>query len=185
MSEEVIGVSHVGQQEVVLVAPLCAGDRTLVDRVVFGATPAHQIEGDAWATTLLRRIAEDVMPRDYLCTFAHNEEGARRVLGIALGLARMANREGAAGAAAFSVAGWCALALARWELADALALQALKADGSYSLAAQVRQAVAHRWFAELLQVEPDVDERLVRQCSADVLRRITEPRACIQLDARG
>lgn len=182
MSEEVIGVSHVGQQEVVLVAPLCEGDRTLVDRVVFGVTPAHQIEGDAWATTLLRRIAEDVMPRDYLCTFAHNEDGARRVLGIALALSRMANREGAAGAAALSVAGWCALSLARWELADALGIQALKAVADYALAAQVRQAVAHRWFAELLQVEPDVSEHLVRRCSADVLRQITEPRACVRLN---
>lgn len=182
MNEEKIGTTPVRDRKVALVTQLSQEDRTLVDRVVLGETPAHQIDGDPWSTTLLRRIAEDAIVRDYLCTFAHTTDGARRVLSIALALSRMAAREGAPGAAAFGVAGWCALSLGRWELADALALQAFKAVENYSLALLVREAVAGRWFAELLRVDPDVTEGLVRACSAHVLRKLTEPRAYVRLD---
>jgi len=182
MNEENSGTTPVRDREVTLVTQLSQEDRTLVDRVVLGETAAHQIDGDPWATTLLRRISEDVIVRDYLCTFAHTEEGARRVLRLALGLSRMAKREGAAGAATLGAAGWCALSLGRWELADALALQSLNAVENYPLAMLVREAIAERWFADLLEVEPDVTERLVRRCSADVLHKLTEPRAYVRLD---
>lgn len=181
MNEETIEATPVRDREVTLVTLLSQEDRTVVDRVVLGETPAHQVEGDPWAGTLLRRIAEDIIVRDYLCSFAHTEEGARRVLRLGLGLSRMADRAGAAGAASLGSAGWCALALGRWELADALGIQSLKAVKNYSLATVVRQVVAERWFAELLDVEPHATEGGVRACSADVLHRLTEPRAYVRL----
>lgn len=182
MNDRTTGIEPVRDREVVLVALLSQEDRILIDHMVLGETPAHQIEGDPWAATMLRRIAEDIVVRDYLCSFAHTEEGARRVLRLALGLSRMAERTGVAGAASLGAAGWCALSLGRWELADALGLSSLKAVENYPLAMLIREAVAERWFAELLDIEPDVTEDRIRRCSADVLRRVTEPRAYVRLN---
>ena len=166
--------------EVELVTLLDEKDRTITDRVVLGETPGHLVEGDPWGSTLLRRIGESAVVRDYLATFAHTEEGARRVLMVALGLASMTKDKGTAGAAALSVAGWCALSLGRWELADALALRALEAADN-ELAARVRTQVAGMWFALLLEVEADFDAQDVRRCSARVLREITTPRAYLKV----
>jgi len=182
MNDQNVETKPIRDREVTLVTLLSQEDRILIDRVVLGETPAHQVAGDPWATTMLRRIAEDVVVRDYLCSFAHTEAGARRALGLALGLSRMAERRGAAGAASLGAAGWCALSLGRWELADTLGIQCLKAVENYSLAILLREAVAGRWSAELLDIEPDVTEGLVRRCSADVLRRVTQPRAFVRLD---
>lgn len=182
MNEKITSAPAIRDREVTLMTLLSQEDRAVVDRVVLGETPAYQIEGDPWATTVLRRIAEDIVVRDYLCSFAHTAEGARRVLGLGLSLSRMAERTGRAGAASLSVAGWCALALGRWELADALAIYSLKAAEEYPLARVVRQVVAERWFAELLDIEPHATEYGVRRCSADVLHRLTEPRACVRLN---
>ena len=155
-------------------------DRAAIDRIVFSETPGHLVEGHPWSATLLRRIGEDAVVRDYLATFAKTEEGARRVLMVTLGLARMARQEGPAGAAALSVAGWCALSLGRWELADCLALRSLDAAPS-TLAERVREMVAGQWFAEVLDIESDFDTEAVRRCSARVLHELTETRAYIRL----
>lgn len=169
------------EQKIELITTLSQEDRTLVDRVVLGSTASYNVEGDPWAATLLRRIAEDFDVRDYLCSFAHTEEGAHRVLGVALGLSRMAGRADAAGAASLAVAGWCALALGRWESADLFGIWSLKAVDNYSLGLLIRQAIAERWSADLLDIECSVTEAKVRGCSVEVLRRLTEPRVHIHL----
>ncbi|MBR7827578.1 hypothetical protein KDK95_14765 [Actinospica sp. MGRD01-02] len=170
------------EQKVELVSKLSQEDRTLVDRVVLGVTVAHKIAGDPWAATLLRRIAEDVVVRDYLCTFAHTGEGARRVLGVALGLSRMAGKADLTGAAPLAVAGWCALSLGRWESADLLGIWSLKACDTYSLGHLIRQLIAERWSSDLLGIESNVTQAQVRWCSAKVLRRLTEPRAHLHVN---
>jgi hypothetical protein len=169
-----------GEQEVVLMALLSAEDRTTTDRVVFSETPGHLIEGHPWSATLLRRIGEDAVVRDYLATFACTEEGARRVLTLTLRLAKMNRHEGAAASAALSVAGWCALSLGRWELADGLALRSLNAAQNV-LAERVREMVAGQWFADLLDIESDFDITAVRGCSARVRHELTETRAYIKM----
>lgn len=181
MKKQDMGASPIRDQRVTLAARLSQQDRAMADRVVLGDTPSHKVEGDPWATTLLRRIGEDVMVRDYLCTFAHSEDGARRILGLGLGLSRMAKRKDSVGAAALSVAGWGALALGSWELADSLAVESLKAEKDYPLGQLIRQVVAERWFADLLDVESNVCVGRVQQCSIEVLRRLVEPRAYIHL----
>jgi hypothetical protein len=166
--------------KVMLLTLLSVEDRAIADRVVFGHSPGHLVEGDPWSATLLRRIGEDAVVRDYLATFACTEDGARRVLMLALGLAKMARRRGAAGSAALSVAGWCALSLGRWELADSLALRSLDAAPN-TLAERVREMVAGQWFAEVLEIESDFDTAAVQQCSARVLHELTEERAYVRL----
>ena len=111
------------EQKVVLMTLLSTEDRATTDRVVFSETPGHLVDGHPWSATLLRRIGEDAVVRDYLATFACTEEGARRVLMLTLGLAKMAYYEGPASAAALSVEGWCALSLGRCGLAEGLALR--------------------------------------------------------------
>lgn len=180
MNENTAQATRPCDLEVVLMTLLSAEDRTMVDRVVFSETPGHLIDGHPWATTLARRIGEDVVVRDYLATFAQTEEGARRVLMLALCLAKIACRTGSAAAAALSVAGWCALSLGRWELADGLAVRSLDADCN-TLAERVREMVAGRWFADVLDIESDFETVDVRRCSALVLRELTESRAYIKL----
>ena len=168
------------KHEVVLMTLLSVDDRATTDRVVFSETPGHLINCNPWSAKLLRRIGEDAVVRDYLATFACTEVGARRVLMLTLGLAKMARREGLAGAAALSVGGWCALSLGRWELADVLALQSLDAARN-TLAERVREMVAGQWFADVLNIEGDFDTAAVRRCSARVLRELTETRAYIRM----
>ena len=79
------------EQKVVLMTLLSTEDRATTDRVVFSETPGHLVDGHPWSATLLRRIGEDAVVRDYLATFACTEEGARRVLMLTLGLAKMVN----------------------------------------------------------------------------------------------
>ena len=121
MNKDTAQPRRLKDREVALATLLSAEDRAMVDRVVFSEASAHLVDGDLWATTLLHRIDEDVTVRDYLATFAHTEEGARRVLMLSLSLAKLARCEGMTGAAVLGVAGWCALSLGRWELADGLA----------------------------------------------------------------
>ena len=168
-----------GEQEVVLVTMLSDEDRTLADRVVLCDTPARLIDGHPWSTVLLRRIGESVVVRDYLATFAHTEEGARRVLALTLRLARMAGYKGVAAASTLGVAAWCALSLGRWEMADNLAVHSdlAKANG---LAEIIRKRVATQWFAELLEDDAEFCVEDVRECSAKTLRRLIEPRACLK-----
>ena len=180
MNENTARPTRLSDREVVLATLLSAEDRTMVDRVVFSETSAHAVDGDLWATTLLRRIGQDITVRDYLATFAHTEEGARRVLMLGLSLAKLARREGTPSAAALGVAGWCALSLGRWELADGLAVRALSVAND-TLAERVREMVAGRWFAIVLDIENDFEAADVRRCSARVLRELTEPRAYIKL----
>jgi hypothetical protein len=90
MNKNTTQVTPRSEQKVVLMTLLSMEDRAATDRVVFSETPGHLIDGHPWAATLLRRIGEDAVVRDYLATFAHTEEGARRVLLLALGLAKMA-----------------------------------------------------------------------------------------------
>lgn len=166
--------------EVKLVTLLDERDRTIADRVVFSETPGHLISDHSWGATLSRRIGECAIVRDYLATFAHTEDGARRVLQVALGLGRAANHEGASGAAANAVAGWCALSLGRWELADALAIRSESAEPN-KLAEQIRKAVAGKWFSVVLGIENEVAVADIRERSALVLGELTEPRACLKL----
>ena len=168
-----------GDQQVTLVTMLTDEDRTLADRVVLCDTPARLIDGHPWATMLLRRIGESVVVRDYVATFAHSEEGARRVLMLTLRLARMAGYEGVAAASTLGVAAWCALSLGRWEMADHLAVQSdlAKANG---LAEIIRKRVATQWFAELLGDEAEFCVEDVRHCCVKTLRQLTEPRACLK-----
>lgn len=171
--------SSLRDQQVALVTLLSDSDRTLADRVVLSDTPAHLIDGHPWSTTLLRRVGESVVVRDYMATFAHTEEGARRVLMVTLCLARMAKHEDEAGASALGVAAWCALSLGRWELADGLALRSHQAKPNV-LSEMIRKQVAGQWFAQLLGEDATFCTEDVRQCSAKTLRRLTEPRACLK-----
>lgn len=180
MNKDTAQIVPTSAQEVVLMTLLSVEDRAATDRVVFSHTPRHLIADHPSSATLLCRIGEDAVVRDYLATFARTEEGARRVLMVTLGLAKMAHHEGQAGAAALSVAGWCALSLGRWELADCLALRSLEA-ASNTLAERVREMVAGQWFAEVLGIESDFDTTAVRQCSTRVLRELTETRAYIRM----
>lgn len=166
-------------QPIALVRLLSDEDRTLADRIVLCDTPARLIDGHPWSTTLLRRTGESVVVRDYLASFAHTEEGARRVLMLTLRLARMARYEGAAGAATLGAAAWCALALGRWASADTLALRSEQAMAN-SLAEIIRKRVATQWFAELLGDDPEFCVEDVRRCSAKTLQQLTEPRACLK-----
>ena len=168
------------EQEVILMTLLPIEDRAATDRVVFSETPGHLIGGHPWSATVLRRIGEDAVARDYLATFAITEEGARRVLALTLALARMAFNEGPAAAAALSVAGWCSLSLGRWDLADRLALRSLRAAPN-TLAERVREMVSGQWFAEMLNIESDFDVAALRKCSERVLHELTETRAYIRL----
>jgi len=168
------------EQQVILMTLLSNNDRTAIDRVVFSGIPGHAIEHHPWSATVLSRIGEDAAARDYLATFATTEEGACRALLVARGLAKMAHDGGPARAAALSVAGWCALSLGRWELADELALRSLGAAPN-TLAERVREMVAGQWFAEVLNIESDFDTTAVRECSARVLHELTETRAYIRL----
>jgi hypothetical protein len=165
--------------EVALVTLIAAEDRTVADRVVLCDTPAALIDGHPWSSTLLRRMGESVVVRDYVASFAHSEHGARRVLMLSLRLARMADYEGSSAAAALGTAGWCALSLGRWELADSLALRSEKAKAN-GLAALIRMKVATQWFAEILGDEAEFGTESVRSCSAEVLRKLTEARACFK-----
>ncbi|WP_194909695.1 hypothetical protein [Catenulispora rubra] len=180
MNKNTTQVMPRSEQMVVLMTLLSAEDRAATDRVVFSKIPGHLIDGHPWSATVLRRIGEDAVVRDYLATFACTKEGARRVLMLTLGLARMANHAGAAGAAALSVAGWCALSLGRWAVADNLALRSLDAAHN-TLAERVREMVASQWFADVLNVEGDFDTEAVRRCSARVLHELTETRAYVML----
>ncbi|MEY9860588.1 hypothetical protein ABH935_006225 [Catenulispora sp. GAS73] len=180
MNNETTLVTQRNDQQVVLMALLSVEDRTMVDRVVCSDTPGYLVEDHPLSGMLLRRIGEDAVVRDYLATFARTEEGARRVLRLALGLAKMARHKGVAAAAALSIGGWCALSLGRWELADSLALQSLDATRN-TLAERVREMVAGQWFADVLDIESDFDTAAVRQCSARVLHELTETRAYIWL----
>ena len=166
--------------EVELVTLLDEKDRTIADRVVLGETPGHLVAGDPWGAMLLRRIGESIVVRDYVATFAQTQEGARRVLLVGLGLASMTKDKGTAGAAALGIAAWSAMSLGRWELADALALRALKAVEDDKFASRIRKHVAGMWFALLLDVEAEFDAEAVRTCSARVLREITSPRAYLK-----
>jgi hypothetical protein len=158
-------------------------DRTMVDRVVLGETPTHLISEDPFGAMLGRRIAEDVVVRDYLATFSHTVEGARRVLGLALALARTSDSEGhAVSAAPLEVAGWCALSLGRWELADALALRAQATGSASGLAELIRKVVAERWMAEVMGAEAEISVEDVRRCAAVTLRRLTTPQTFVILD---
>ena len=180
MNNETTQVTRRNEQQVVLMTLLSAEDRAVTDRVVFSDTPGYLVDGHPSSAMLLRRIGEDAVVRDYLATFACTEEGARRVLRLALGLAKMARQKGAAAAAALSVGGWCALSLGRWEVADSLALKSLDAARN-TLAERVREMVAGQWFADVLDIESDFDTAAVRQCSARVLHELTEVRAYIWL----
>ena len=180
MNEITAEATELSDLKVELVTVLSAEDRTMVDQVVFSEAPGYLVDGDPWGATLLRRIGETNVVRDYLATFAHTQEGARQVMMLALGLAKMADHEGPSAAAALSVAGWCALSLGRWELADALALRSLNA-GNDALAARIREMVAGQWFALLLGIECDFNTNDVRRSTARVLHELTEPRACIKL----
>ena len=164
---------------VALVTMIEEQDRVIVDRVVLGDVPGHLIEGDPWSATLVRRLAENIVVRDYLATFAATEDGARRVLRVALALARMVERQGAAGASALGVAAWCAMALGRWELADTLAIESQRAAPN-GLAELIREGIAGRWICEVLGVEKDYGAEDVRRCSARTLRLLTEPRTCLK-----
>lgn len=182
MKKQDIGATRLRNQRVTLATRISPSDRALVDRVVLGDTPAHKVAGDPWAETLLRRISEDVIVRDYLASFAHTEAGAHRVLGLALALARMTKRTGEVGAAALGVAGWAALSLGRWAWADALGIASLAAFEGYALGLLIRQIISERWFAELLEIESSVTEGRIRACSAVVLHRLTESRAHVHLN---
>ena len=162
-----------------LVTMLEEQDRIIVDQVVLGDVPGHLIDGHPWSTTLVRRLEERIVVRDYLATFAATEDSARRVLRVSLALARMVERQGAAGASALGVAAWCAMALGRWELADALAIESEHAAPN-GLAELIRKGIAGRWICEVLGVEKDYDVEDVRRCSARTLRLLTEPRACLK-----
>lgn len=167
------------RDQVVEVMPLLSDeDRTMVDRVVFSDTPGYLIDDHPWAETLLRRIGETTVVRDYLATFARTDEGARRVMLLALSLARMTCPRGPACAAALSTASWCALSLGRWELADALAIRSLRADKN-SLAIRIREMIADHWFSMLLGTDCHFGTEDIRRCMARVLRELTEPRALI------
>ncbi|WP_194893737.1 hypothetical protein [Catenulispora pinisilvae] len=168
------------EQKVVLMTLLSIEDRAAADRVVLSETPGHLVKHHPSSASLLRRIGEDAVVRDYLATFASSEEGARRVLMLTLGLAKMARYEGPAAAAALGVAAWCALSLGRWEGADSLALLSLDAAHN-TLAERVREMVAGQWFAEVLNIESDFDTAAVQQCSARVLHELTETRVYIRL----
>ena len=180
MNKDTAQVAPTSEHEVVLMTLLSIEDRATTDRVVFSHTRSHLIADHPSSATLLRRIGEDAVVRDYLATFARTEKGARRVLMVTLGLAKMAHHEGQAAAAALSVAGWCALSLGRWELADALALRSLEA-ASNTLAERVREMVAGQWFADVLGIESDFDTAAVRQCSTRVLHELTQTREYIRL----
>lgn len=177
--------AQAGEPKVMRATMLDDADRTMVDRVVFGETPAHLITEDPFGATLGRRIAENVFVRDYLATFAHTIAGARRVLGVALALARAAEAsrsEKTSAAGSIEVAAWCALSLGRWELADALALRAQGTGSASGLSELIRRAVAERWMAEVIGEEPDISVEDVRACSAVTLRRLTCPRTFVELD---
>lgn len=180
MNKNTAQVMPRSEQKVVLMTLLSIEDRTATDQVVLSETPGHLVQHHPWSPTLLRRIGEDAVVRDYLATFASTEEGARRVLMLTLGLAKMARYEGPGAAAALGVAAWCALSLGRWEGADGLALLSLDAAHN-TLAERVREMVAGQWFADLLNIESDFDTTAVRQCSTRVLHELTDTRAYIRL----
>lgn len=165
------------------VTMLADSDRTMVDRVVLGETPSHLIAEDPFGASLGRRIGEDVVVRDYLATFAHTVEGARRVLGLALALARtVVSGRDPGRAASLEVAGWCALSLGRWELADALALRAQATGSASGLAELIRKVVAEQWMAQVMGTEAEISAEDVRRCAAVTLRRLTTPQTFVILD---
>jgi hypothetical protein len=176
--------AQAGEPKVTTVRMLADADRTMVDRVMFGETPAHLIVEDPFGATLGRRIAQDVFVRDYLATFARTTEGARRVLGLALALARAADaaQDRRASVSGVEVAGWCALSLGRWELADALALRAQGTSSASGLSELIRRIVAARWMAEVIGIEPEVCVEDVRACASVTLRRLTSPHTFVSLD---
>lgn len=189
MSETVTEGAQVRKHRVVQATLLSDRDRTIVDRVVFGETPAHLIAEDPFGATLARRMGEDVVVRDYLATFAHTVEGARRVLGIALALARMTVEADATedgrnprSAAGLEVASWCALSLGRWELADALALRAQGAGAANPLSALIRETIAGQWMAELIGMQPEISVELIRRCAAKTLQELTAPQTLVITD---
>lgn len=154
-------------------------DSAAIDRVVLGQAPAHLIAGDPWATTVVRRIGESRLVRDYLATFAKCEEGARRVLGVSLALARMAGHEGEPAAAALAVGAWCAAALGRWSFANLLARHAVKAVDGYSLAELIIEGVEKVKFDECVGIEPTITAELVRECAEQTLERIRPSRTFV------
>lgn len=175
MHEIITDGAEIRHPKVAYVPVLADADRTLVDRIVFSDTPAHLIADDPFGSVVARRIGEDIVVRDYFATFAYTSEGARRVLGLALALARSSDTARSGKAAGWEVAGWCALSLGRWELADALALRAQGTGSASGLSELIRRAVAERWMAEVMGIEAEISVEDIRQCAATTLRRLVIP----------